>query len=184
LGRNDEAVAEMKKAESLDPLSLVIGADLAEALLIAHRYDEAIKQSRQTIDIDPLFALAHHMLGQVFVQQHSYKEAVAEFQKAIELSPGNTSSASNLAYAYAVSGRRKEAARILNDLENQSGHAVNAPQIALIYVGLNDKDQAMAWLEKAYAARFNPGALLRPGFDPLRSDPRFQGLLHRMGLSQ
>jgi TolB-like protein/DNA-binding winged helix-turn-helix (wHTH) protein/Flp pilus assembly protein TadD len=184
LGRNDEAVAEMKKAESLDPLSLVISADLAEELLIAHRYDEAIKQSHQTMDMDPLFALAHHMLGQVFLQTHRYNEAVAEFQKAMELSPGNTSSASNLAYAYAVSGRRKEAAKILNDLKNQSGHAVNAPEIALIYVGLDDKDQAMAWLEKAYAERFNPGALLRPGFDPLRSDPRFQNLLRRIGLSR
>src|SRR5713226_1489804 len=185
LGRNDEAVAEIKKAESLDPLSLIISADLAEELLIAHRYDEAITQSRKTMDLDPRFAVAHYELGQAFVQKHMYNEAVAELQKAIALSGGSTTCTSNLAYAYAVSGMRNEAVRILNDLKNRSNHGVsNAPEIALIYVGLDEKDQAMAWLEKAYAERFNPGILLRPAFDPLRSDPRFQDLLRRIGLSR
>ncbi len=116
LGRNDEAIAELKKAESLDPLSLIIGADLAEELLIAHRYDEAIKQSRKTMAMDPFFAVAHYELGQAFVQKQMYKEAIAELQKAIELSAGSTTYTSNLAYAYAVSGMRNEAAKILNDL--------------------------------------------------------------------
>ncbi len=88
LGRNGEAVAEIKKAESLDPLSLIISADLAEELLIAHRYDEAITQSRKTMDLDPRFAVAHYELGQAFVQKHMYNEAIAELQKAIELSGG------------------------------------------------------------------------------------------------
>jgi TolB-like protein/DNA-binding winged helix-turn-helix (wHTH) protein/Tfp pilus assembly protein PilF len=185
LARNDEAVAELKKAESLDPLSLIIGADLAEELLIAHRYDEAIRQSRKTMAMDPFFAVAHYELGQAFVQKHMYSEAIAELQKAIELSAGSTTFTSNLAYAYAVSGMRNEAVKILNDLKNQSHHTVsNAPEIALVYLGLEDKDQAMAWLEKAYAERFNPGVLLRPAFDPLRADPRFQDLLRRIGLSR
>jgi TolB-like protein/DNA-binding winged helix-turn-helix (wHTH) protein/Tfp pilus assembly protein PilF len=183
LGRNDEAVAEMKKAESLDPLSLIISADLAEELLIAHRYDEAIRQSRTTMDLDPQFAVAHYELGQAFVQKHLYKEAITELQKAIALSGGSTTCTSNLAYAYAVSGMKNEAVEILNDLKNRSNYALsNAPEIALVYVGLGEKDQAMAWLEKAYADRFNPGVLLRPAFDPLRSDPRFQDLLRRIGL--
>jgi TolB-like protein/DNA-binding winged helix-turn-helix (wHTH) protein/Flp pilus assembly protein TadD len=185
LGRNDEAVAELKKAETLDPLSLIIGADLAEELLIAHRYDEAIRQSRKTMAMDPFFAVAHYELGQAFVQKHMNNEAIAELQKAIELSGGSTTFTSNLAYAYAVSGMKNEAVKILNDLKNRSHHAFsNAPEIALIYVGLDEKDQAMAWLEKAYAERFNPEVLLRPAFDPLRSDPRFQDLLRRIGLSQ
>ena len=185
LGRNDEAVAELKKAETLDPLSLIIGADLAEELLIAHRYDEAIRQSRKTMAMDPFFAVAHYELGQAFVQKHMNNEAIAELQKAIELSGGSTTCTSNLAYAYAVSGMKNEAVKILNDLKNRSHHAFsNAPEIALVYVGLDEKDQAMAWLEKAYAERFNPGVLLRPAFDPLRSDPRFQDLLRRIGLSQ
>ena len=185
LGRNGEAIAEMKKAESLDPLSLIISADLAEELLIAHRYDDAIKQSRQTMDLDPRFAVAHYELGQAFVQKRMYNEAIAELQKAIALSGGSTTCTSNLAYAYAVSGMRNEAVKILNDLKNRSNHGFsNAPEIALVYVGLDEKDQAMAWLEKAYVERFNPGVLLRPAFDPLRSDPRFQDLLRRIGLSR
>lgn len=185
LGRNGEAAAEMKKAESLDPLSLIISADLAEELLIAHRYDEAIEQSRKAMYMDPFFAVAHYELGQALVQKHMYNEAIAELRKAIELSAGSTTCTSNLAYAYAISGMRNEAVKILNDLKNQSHHTVsNAPEIALIYVGLDEKDQAMAWLEKAYAERFNPGVLLRPAFDPLRSDPRFQNLLRRIGLSR
>ena len=76
----------MKKAEDLDPLSLIISAELAEEFLIAHRYDEAIKQSRKTMALDPFFAVAHFELGQAFVQKHMYNEAIAELQKAIELS--------------------------------------------------------------------------------------------------
>jgi len=185
LGRHDEAVAELKKAENLDPLSLIISADLAEELLIAHRYSDATEQIRKTINMDPFFALAHYVLGEVFVQKQMNNEAVAEFEKAIELSPGSAAFTANLAYAYAVSGKRDKAIHILNDLKNRS-HAAssNLPEIALVYVGLHEKDQAMVWLEKAYAERFNPGVLLRPAFDPLRSDPRFQNLLRRIGLSR
>jgi TolB-like protein/Tfp pilus assembly protein PilF len=182
-GRHDKAVAEVKKAASLDPLSPSIGADLAEELLVAHRLDEAVEQSRKTIILDPFFAPAHYVLGQALVQKRSYKEGIAELQKAIELSPGSTAFAANLAYAYAVSGMRDEAERILSDLKNRSPQAFsNAPEIAMVYVGLDNKDQAMAWLEKAYSERFSPWVLMRPCFNPLRSDPRFQALLHRIGL--
>jgi len=183
LGRHREAVAEVEKAASLDPLSPSIGADLAEELLIAHRLDEAIKQSQKTMILDPFFAPAHYVLGQAFVQKHSYKEAIAELQKAIELSPGSTAFTANLAYAYAVSGMRDEAAKLLNDLKNRSSQGFsNAPEIAMVYVGLDDNDQAVVWLERAYAERFSPWVLMRPCFNPLRSDPRFQSLLHRIGL--
>jgi len=180
MGRNSEAIAEMRKAQNLDPLSLIISADVAEILLVAHSYDQAIEQSRKTIDMDPNFAVAHYELGQALVQKHMYKEAIAELQKAIELSGGSTTCTSNLAFAYAASGRRKEAEKILSDLKNRSKQ--NASEIALMYVGLNEKDEAMAWLEKAYEERFNPSILLRPVFDPLRSDPRFQNLVRRIGL--
>jgi TolB-like protein/DNA-binding winged helix-turn-helix (wHTH) protein/Tfp pilus assembly protein PilF len=183
LGRHGEAIAEVEKAASLDPLSPSIGADLAEELLVAHRLDEAVAQSRKTMILDPFFASAHYVLGQTLVQKHSYNEAIAELHKAIELSPGSTAFAANLAYAYAVSGRRDEAVKILNDLKNRSSRAFsNAPEIAMVYIGLEDKDQAMAWLEKAYSERFSPWVLMRPCFNPLRSDPRFQDLLHRIGL--
>ena len=133
------------------------------------------------MNIDPFFALTHYVLGEVFVQKHMYSAAIAELQKAIELSPGSTAFAANLAYAYAVSGRRDDAVKILNDLKNRSSQGFsNAPEIAMVYVGLDEKDQAMAWLEKAYAERFSPWVLMRPCFNPLRSDLRFQELLHRI----
>jgi TolB-like protein/DNA-binding winged helix-turn-helix (wHTH) protein/Flp pilus assembly protein TadD len=183
LGRNGEAVAAVEKAAGLDPLSPSIGADLAEELLVAHRLDEAVEQIRKTMILDPFFAPAHYVLGQTFVQKQSYTEAIAELQKAIELSPGSSAFTANLAYADAVSGRRDEAERILNNLKNRSPQAFsNAPEIAMVYVGLGEKDQAMAWLEKAYAERFSPWVLMRPCFNPMRSDPRFQDLLRRMGL--
>jgi len=184
LGQNDEAIAEMRKAENLDPLSLIISADIADALLIAGHYDESMQQSRKTLEMDPNFALAHYQLGQAWVQKRMYNKAIAELQKAIELSGNNSLFASNLAYAYAVSGRKDEAVKILNDLKNREHHSSNFCEIALIYVGLGEKPQAMEWLEKAYEARFNPSILKRPAFDPLRSDPRFQDLLGRIGLSR
>jgi TolB-like protein/DNA-binding winged helix-turn-helix (wHTH) protein/Flp pilus assembly protein TadD len=183
LGRHGEALAEVEKAASLDPLSPSIGADLAEELLVAHRFDEAIKQSQKTMILDPFFAPVHYVLGQALVQKHNYNEAIAELQKAIELSPGSTAFRANLAYAYAVSGMRDEAAKILNDLKNRSPEAFsNAPEIAMVYVGLGEKHQAVAWLEKGYAERFSPWVLMRPCFDPLRSEPGFEDLVRRIGL--
>jgi tetratricopeptide (TPR) repeat protein len=183
LGRNDKAIAEMRKAESLDPLSLIISADMADVLLIARRYDESIQQSRRTMEMDSGFAVTHYQLGQAFVQKDMYREGIPELQKAIDLSGGNKTFRSNLAYAYARSGKRNEALEILNDLKTRPDNGFsNASEIALIYVGLEDKDQAMIWLEKSYKERFNPSLLMRPCFDPLRSDPRFQSLLNRMGL--
>jgi len=182
LGRQREAIAEIRKAESLDPLSLIISADTADLLFVARRYDESIQQSRKTLEMDPNFAIAHFELSQTYLQKRMYSEAIAELQRAIELSGGSTTFTSNLAYAYAVSERRNQAVKILNDLTSRSNGSSDAAEIALIHAGLGEKDQAMAWLEKAFSERFIPSILLRPGFDPLRSDPRFQNLVHRIGL--
>ncbi|HKE40364.1 MAG TPA: tetratricopeptide repeat protein [Casimicrobiaceae bacterium] len=183
VGRNDEGIAELKRAESLDPLSLIISADLADALCIAHRYDESMQQSRKTIEMDPHFAVAHYQLGQALEQKQRHDEAIAEFRRAIELSGGNTTFESNLANAYAVSGRKEEATKIVEQLESRQGQGSSTDaSIALIYVGLGDTDHAIIWLTKAYQARFNPSILVRPAFDPLRSDPRFRDLLQRIGL--
>jgi TolB-like protein/DNA-binding winged helix-turn-helix (wHTH) protein/Flp pilus assembly protein TadD len=180
-GRYDDAIAEMRKAENLDPL---INADLAELLVLAHHYDESIAQSRKTIEMDPNFALAHNQLAQAYLQKHMYDEAVAELKKAVQLSGDSPTCIANLARAYVASGKRSEAEKLLGDLKRRSNAAYsNAPEIAIVYVSLGDTDQAMNWLEKGYEERFNPGVLLRPGFDPLRSDSRFQNLLRRIGLS-
>lgn len=180
MGRNSEAIVEIRKAQNLDPLSLIIRADMAGILLVARQVDDAIEQSRRTVDMDANFAIAHLELGQALMQKHSYNEAIAEFQEAFRLSGGGSPSSSNLAYAYAISNQRNEALKILNDLKTRSTR--NASEIALMYVGLGDTDQAMQWLEKAYEEHFNPSILVRPAFDPLRSDKRFQDFMRRIGL--
>jgi TolB-like protein/DNA-binding winged helix-turn-helix (wHTH) protein/Flp pilus assembly protein TadD len=183
MGRNSEGLIELRKAESLDPLSLIISADIADALTIAHLFDEAVQQSNKTLQMDPNFAIGHYQLGQAFEQKQMHDEAVVEFQKAIKISGHSSAFDSNLANVYAVLGRKEEAIKIAKDLEAQHDQNPSAEaNIALIYVGLGDQDQAMIWLNKAYEARFNPSILLRPAFDPLRSDARFAELLRRIGL--
>jgi TolB-like protein/DNA-binding winged helix-turn-helix (wHTH) protein/Flp pilus assembly protein TadD len=183
MGRTSEGIAELRKAESLDPLSLIISADLADALCIAHLYDEAVLQSRKTLEMDANFAVAHYELGQALAQKYMHDEAIVEFKRAIELSGSDQVFVANLAHAYAVSGRKEEAMKIVNDVAEQQSRFSFA-NIALIHVALGDKDQAMIWLNKAYQTRFNPSILLRPAFDPLRSDAQFQDLLRRIGLPQ
>jgi TolB-like protein/DNA-binding winged helix-turn-helix (wHTH) protein/Flp pilus assembly protein TadD len=183
MGRNNEAIAEMKKAESLDPLSLIINADLAELLLIAHDTDESIEQSRKTIDMDPNFALARNHLAQAYMQKNMLREAIAELQKANDLSGGSPTITANLARAYALSNRKEEALSLLGELRTTAlPGRPHTTEVASIYAALGDKDRAMDWLEKGYVERLNPGSLLRPGFDSLRSDPRFQDLRRRIGL--
>jgi TolB-like protein/DNA-binding winged helix-turn-helix (wHTH) protein/Tfp pilus assembly protein PilF len=185
LGRNTDAITEMRKAENLDPLSLIINADLAELLLIAHLPDESILQSRKTVEMDANFALAHNQLAQGLLEKHMFAEAIAEMQKAIQLSGGSPTFTANLARAYAASGQKVAAMKELNDLKKRSpSEYPHSSEIAMIYAALGDNDQAMAELDKSYEQRFNPGVLLRPGFDTLRPDPRFQDLVHRIGLPQ
>jgi tetratricopeptide (TPR) repeat protein len=172
MGRNSEGLIELRKAESLDPLSLIISADMADALCIAHLFDEAVQQSNKTLQMDPNFAIGHYELGQAFEQKHMHDEAVAEFQKAIEISGHSGAVDSNLAYVYAVLGKKEEAIKIAKDLEAHHDQNPSAEaNIALIYLGLGDQDQAMVWLNRGYEARFNPSILLRPAFDPGRTRP-------------
>ncbi len=185
LGRNKEAIEEMEKAVSLDPVSPVVNADLAELLLIARLPDESIMQSRKTIEMNPAFAFAHNQLAQAYIQKKMFGAAIAELQEAIRLGGDSPIFVANLARAYAGSNRKAEATALLNDLKKRSDpKSPRVVEIAMIYVALGDKDQAMIWLEKGVEERFNPGVLERPCFDELRPDPRFQDLARRIGLPQ
>jgi TolB-like protein/DNA-binding winged helix-turn-helix (wHTH) protein/Tfp pilus assembly protein PilF len=185
LGRPKEALAEMRKAENLDPLSLIINSDLAEFLLLTHSYDESVEQGHKIIEMDSTFPIGHKQLGDAYLLKQIDKEAVAELQKAVRLSGGSPICMADLARAYVASGKMNEALKLLSDLKKSSSASfTNAPQIAMIYASMGDNDQAMHWLERAYEERFNPSILLRSGFDPLRSDPRFEDLMRRIGLAR
>lgn len=184
-GRKREGIFELRRAESLDPLSLIISADLADALCIARLFDESIRQSRKTLEIDPKFAVAHYELGQAYEQKQMHTEAIAELRKAIELGGHSAAYDSNLGYVYAVSGQKQLALSLARDLQARIGaNPAALANIALIYVGLGDRDSAMLWLNRAYDARFNPSILLRPAFDSMRSDARFVELQKRIGVAQ
>jgi TolB-like protein/DNA-binding winged helix-turn-helix (wHTH) protein/Flp pilus assembly protein TadD len=182
LGKNAEAMFEMRRAESLDPVSPVIRSNLADVLTVSHLFEESVRQSRRTLALDPNFAVGHFHLAEALVQERQYDAAIAEFQQAIELSGHLALFDANLAHAYALSGRRADALKIARDMEARLDLNPAAARIAMIYVGLGDLDQAMNWLNKAYDARFNPEILVRPTFDPLRSDARFRELRRRVGL--
>ena len=184
MGRLDEARAAIQRAQELDPLSLIINATVAQVFYYAHEYDRAIEQLRKTLEIDPNFAHAHRLLGESYREKAMVGEAIAEMQKAVTLSGGNRGYyLGQLGNAYAVSGRRAEALRILDELMELSQQKYVSPTIfAIVYIGLGQKDQAFAWLERAYEERsaFQPNFMVEPIFDSLRSDPRFQDLLRRM----
>ena len=183
MGRNSEAMSEIRKAESLDPVSLIISADIADALCVARLYDEAVQQSKKTLELDPNFAVGHYELGQALVQKHMYDDAIAEFQRAIELSGHSGAFDSSLGHAFAVSGRKEEALNMVKVLKARDDQNPSAgADIAMIYVGLGDQDQAMIWLSRAYEDRFKASILLRPAFDPLRSNVQFKDLRSRIGL--
>jgi Flp pilus assembly protein TadD len=124
-------------------------------------------------------------MGQVLALRGKFDAAIAEFQRAIELSGHSPAFDANLANAYAAAGRTADAQRIAQDLAHlQPENGSVDANIALIYVGLGENDQAMYWLEKAYQARFEAVILVRPQFDPLRRDPRFRDLMGRLGLGK
>ncbi len=181
--RPRQGIAELRKAETLDPLSLIVSADLADALCIDHRFDESIRQSQKTIAMNPQFASAHYELGQAYTQKKMFEDAVAEFKQAIRISGHNGLFDSNLGYVYAISGREADARQIVSDLQKKQDRDPSAyAYLALVNVALGNRDAAFVWLNKAYAARFNPSILLRPAWNPVRTDPRFKDLLNRIGL--
>jgi TolB-like protein/Flp pilus assembly protein TadD len=185
-GRFEEAVQEMKKALELEPASLVMNTFMGATLYYAGRYDEAIDQCRRAIQMDPNFAAAHWHLGLAYEQKHDLDAATEEFKKAISLSEGSPLMRAALGGAYAASQKQHEANEMLNELnELAKRQYVSAYEVAKIYVALGNDDQAFQLLAKAYAEHAFHLAYLNvcPQFKSVRSDPRFQDLVRRVGLS-
>lgn len=187
LGRFVEALVETQRALAPDPLSLEINWHLGWHYWQTRQYDLAVPQLQKVLAIKPNFTNAHIALGMVYVKQGQYQKGIAELQKAGNM--GDLDNRGFLGYAYAVAGQRDEARKQLTQLQEEAKTEVVSPNgIAGIYAGLDEKDQAFAWLEKAIAERdgnlTRPGLKADPQFDNLRSDARFAGLLRRMGLPQ
>ena len=178
--RNEEAVAEARRARELSPLSPIINVELAAALLRVGRHEDAIRQAEKTLETDPKFYRAHMTLALAYDAQGDRDRAVATLERAVP--PGGRKANHWFGYLYAVSGRRREALEIAARLEKLSHERyVNPQSIALIHLALGDRDQAMAWLEKAYEERsFEMLGFSGDVSEMLGDDPRFQDLLRRM----
>ena len=183
LGRFDEAIEEGQRAVQLDPLSLIINADLGSTFMIARRYDEAIAQLRRTLALDSNFAYAHWNLGEALYLKGDLPTAIAEYEKAAALDD-DPQILALLGRAYAETGRNDKALEILGRLK-QIGqqHYVRNYLYALVYIGLGDKPAAIDYLEKASNVGETPDTTwlkVDPLFDPLQSEPRFQQLVAKV----
>jgi TolB-like protein/DNA-binding winged helix-turn-helix (wHTH) protein/Tfp pilus assembly protein PilF len=183
-GRIDDAIAELRKAHELDPLSSAVATDLAKRLSDAHGYDEAVALFQKTLDLDPDFVPARHYLAQAYEQMGRYSDAIAEVKK-VKSWETLAYMLGQLGHIYALQGRRQEALEIANELQRRSAQRYTDPvYLPKIYAVLGENDAAMVWLEKAYQERSVGMLLLNhdPDYDHLRSDPRFQDLVRRVGL--
>ncbi len=185
MGRKEESLREMAKAQELDPLSPIISANIAWCHFLGRDFDEAIRQARSTLTLDPKFAVAQEYLGQALAMKKQYGDSIAAFREAVRLSNNEAAYRTDLAYALALSGNKTEALKLLEGLTQEAGKEYVSPyDLALIHIGFGDQRVAIAWLEKAYEER--NGRLMNlkvhPSFDSLRSDAKFRELLGRLGL--
>jgi eukaryotic-like serine/threonine-protein kinase len=187
LGRVDEAMIQIRKAQSLDPLSMVILNNVGIVQFYMRRYDEAIETMKKALELDHDFALMHLSLSRVYCAKGQFTEALAEVKRVRIISREVPYGLPNLGYVYARVGKIAEANEVINELlrVRQQGLAVSCG-IAMVQVGLGNKDQALYWLEKACEERDRWMVILKidPLFDPLRGEPRFQVILKKIGLAE
>jgi TolB-like protein/DNA-binding winged helix-turn-helix (wHTH) protein/Tfp pilus assembly protein PilF len=185
-GRLDDAIAETKLTLELDPLSLDANNDLGLEFFLARQYDRAIEQEGKVLELDPNYIVAYYFRGVAYLKESMHKEGMRELEKAVAISPSDMVALTGLGYGYAVTGKRVEARKVLDKLNALSKQQyVSAVWRAKIYAGLEEKDKAFEWLEKAYEDRsiVSVGYIkTNPMFDPLRSDPRYADLLRRTNL--
>jgi serine/threonine protein kinase/Flp pilus assembly protein TadD len=185
MGRHDEAVTVLKRAQELDPLSLSINRGLGDALYHARRYDEAIVQYQKTLEMDPSFFPTHFSLGRAFEQKGMYDQALAEYETLISLSRDSLGITA-LGVIHAVMGKRGEAKKTIDELAALSKREYVSPHLtAQVYAALGDKDQTFGWLERAYQEHSGGLVSLKvdPVWDRASDDPRFAALLVKMGLT-
>ncbi len=185
--RSAEGIEEIKRAQQLDPLAPLTGTYLAHYYYAKRQYDQAVSECRKVFQMDSNFFLAHSVLGSVYEQQGNFMEAIAEFNQAKQLDPEQPFTLGYLGHTYAVSGQRDKAQQMIEEIERRTKLTYNVDPfaVAMIFVGLGEKDEAFAWLEKAYQERSENLLYYKdtPLLDSVRSDPRFTNLLRRMNLS-
>jgi DNA-binding winged helix-turn-helix (wHTH) protein/tetratricopeptide (TPR) repeat protein len=187
MGDTDEALRQAQWAQELDPLSLAASMDLGSVYYWGRQYDKAVSAYKRAITLDPYFARAHSRLGMVLAAEKDYSGAIREFQETSKLSGPDPYLDGLIGYAQALRGNPKVARRIVAALTERSHHEyVPGFSMALLYVGLGDRDEAINWLGRAYQDRstYMIFAKVDPLLDPLRSDPRFVSLLKRMDLPE
>ena len=185
MGRHSEAITRMKNSQELDPLSLIISDAIGWSLYMARRYDDAIEQLQRTVELDPNYPVTYWVLSLSLRKMGRYDLAIAEGEKGVSLSGGSPMMRAALAQTFGAAGRKEKAIEILDDLTKLAKQKYVAPYFfAGIHVGLGKNDRAMECLEKSYEERSHWLIYLHmdPGLDALRSNPRFQDMLQRIGL--
>jgi TolB-like protein/DNA-binding winged helix-turn-helix (wHTH) protein/Flp pilus assembly protein TadD len=185
MGRKAEALIEAQRARELDPLSPSVGIRLAGAYLATGQYDQALQELTKTLELDPAFSSAHEVRAKILESMGQFKDSMAEYQKAVDMAPVAPNLAA-LAHGYALSGQRDQALALLQKLQSRQKQDYVSPyEIAAIYTGLGDKDRALFLLEQAYRERDSrmPFLLVDTWMKPLQSEPRFQALVSRLGLT-
>jgi DNA-binding winged helix-turn-helix (wHTH) protein/tetratricopeptide (TPR) repeat protein len=184
--RFDEALAELRLAQSLDPLSLWIGVSLSTTLYLMGRCEQAAEQLQKALEMDPHYYPARFCLGMIYLRQGRPAEAIAEFEKARQAEQDSSFALGFIGYAHAVAGRREEAEEALRTLLAEPAGYVSPYGVALINVGLGERERAFEWLEKLYEERDEWTLWLRvaPELEGLRGDERFLRLLERIGFGK
>ncbi len=186
MGRKDEAIAMGAQAQRTDPLSLIASFAPGSISVFTRQWDRAIEELHSAIDLDKTYWIDHCFLGRAYEEKGEMARAIAAFEEALKLDPEHSEIWSALGHAYAASGKKTEARKVLDHLKELAANSYVAPyNVAIIYAGLGEKDQTFAWLERAYKDRgyYLPVYLTTDArLDDLHTDARFQSLQRRIGL--